>query len=565
MMDRGPIADHRVAIPWSGGETHDVTEDGPLQLLRTMLAALRRHWLKIVAWTALCVLLAIAYVRTTPPTYVAAATLLLEPRRPVSASARDAQGSPGFDLNRADSELQVIRSERLLAQVFDGLGLADHPELRPRPPGLASRIAGGIRGALTDPVGTLRAAFGLSGEAPPAGGASAGEARDIAFAGFAQRISARRVGQSYVVEISYSTSDADLAARVANSAAAAYLLQSIAFKADMARSGTEFVQGRLDSLANQARAAMTAVRTGALPDTATPDADARIVGAARKPLAPAAPRASLIVVLGGAFGFLSALLVAALASMMDRRIRTPEDVGRLTGLPVLGTVAVPRRGKGPVRHLDELDALGGFKLNGPDAAGMGNLRAAVKLACPGRAGTDSHIIAVVGSSAGAGTTAICLALARFNRLLGKRATVVQADVHREPRLLAGPGPRTGSSLVEAITGNTAVEAVPYIDLNGIAFLPARSAGIAGARPVDLGDRKVARLLDVAAMRGDVIIDLPPLSESASAAAVARLADAVVIVAAADRTTADELREAARILRATGASVCGVVVARSTPP
>ncbi len=561
MMDRGPIADHRSAFAWQAAEPGEIVEDGPLMLLKAVFAALQRHLLKIVAWTVFCIVLAMAYLRTTPPTYVATATLLLEPRRPVSA--REAQSPPGFDLNRADSELQVIRSERLLADVFDGLVLRDHPELRPGPPGLVARVTGGLRRAITDPIGTIRNIAGWEGGAP-LGTVRGSDPRDQAFASFAQRINARRIGQSYAVEISYSTSDADLAPRVANAAASAYLAQSIAFKADMARSGTEFVQGRLDSLSEQARSAAAAVTQGALPSVPTPDADARVIGAARKPLSPIAPRPSLILLLGGAIGFASALVAAALASLLDRRIRTAEDVRRQSGLSLLGVIDVPAPAKQPIWHLDDLKSLGELKPSGAQAAAIANIRAAVKFSCPSRAGTDNHIIAIVGCSPGGGATAVSLAMARFNRALGKRVTVIQTDVHRDPRLLAGPAPRTGSSLVEAISGNTPLEAVPYIDLSGILFMPARSAGIASARPIDLGDRKMAKLLDAATSRGDVIIDLPPLSESPGSSAVARLADAVAIVVSSGQTTADELRETMRILRSAGAVISGVVLARSVP-
>ena len=81
-----------------------------------------------------------------------------------------------------------------------------------------------------------------------AGAATAADAteelRQIAFLNFANRLTARRVGQSYVIEIAYSSSDPALAARVANAAASAYLLQSVEFKADAAASGAEFLQGR---------------------------------------------------------------------------------------------------------------------------------------------------------------------------------------------------------------------------------------------------------------------------------------------------------------------------------
>lgn len=546
-MDASRGTDSRPINIWPVQEIpEERPEDGPVALLRSVLASVMLHQVKLALWTLACLVLAFAYIRTTPFTYTAAATILLEPRRQVAVSGRETASPPGLDLNRADSELQVIRSERLLALVFDSLDLANHPELMPRPPGL-------LRRALSDPLGLI----GLRRAPTPseaAGARSADEARQSAFGAFASRISARRVGQSYVIEIAYASSDADLVARVANAAAAAYLMQSVAFKAEAARSGAEFVQGRVDGLATQARAAEAAVRAGTIPQGPIPDADARIIGAALKPLSPSAPRSTLILVLGGALGLMTGLFAAAVAGMVDRRLRTPAAITQETGLACLATLPATGKGGGaPDRKAaDELLAA---EPDGAFAASVANLRTAIKLVCPPEPGTDHRIIAFAAWTPDAGSSLVCMSLARLTQRMGRHVTVVDADVHGH----AGSEPEAPNSLMGVLASNTPVSAMSFFDLDGVALLPARGEDVAPGTYVDFGERKVGRLLELVRAKGDVLVDLPPVADSVDAAAIARHADAVVVVVAAGRSTIDDVKQALRALRGVGANIIGAVL------
>ncbi|MBL7405968.1 lipopolysaccharide biosynthesis protein, partial [Escherichia coli] len=91
-----------------------------------------------------------------------------------------------------------------------------------------------------------------------------------------------------------------------------------AAKADAAKNGAEFLQGRVNALASQARSAAAAVTEGTLPDAPTPDADARVIGAALQPLKPSAPRKTLILGLGAMIGLVGGLLAVALLQAFDR-------------------------------------------------------------------------------------------------------------------------------------------------------------------------------------------------------------------------------------------------------
>jgi len=529
--------------------------DGPVALLRTIGAAGLRHRGKLAIWVALCLVAAFAYIRTTPPTYSAAATVLLEPRRQAPTTAREIAAPSSLDLNAADSELQVIRSERLLSTVFDALALGSHPELGPRSPGplqaLTSHATAMLRGVFATVAGNQPA--GQGAEVP-----LRVDPRRNAFENFARRFSARRVGQSYVLEITYSSADPELPARVANAAASAYLLQSVAFKADAARSGAEFLQGRLDTLASQVRTAEAAVRSGTLPAHPIPDADARIIGAAQTPLGPSAPRGSLIMAFAGVFSLLGGLFVAALASVFDRRVRLPQDITRETGLPCLAVVPEVGgwRGQARASGLDK-SMLVTRADAGSFATAIRDLQSAIEIAWAASRSQGSPVVAIGSWRAGAGATLLTLNLAQLINHRGCQVSVIGPD---GARMRVDHG-KEGASLTDVIASGGTTQAA-YANIEGVHLLPIRSATPQLNRFVDFRDSRAALVFAQARQRGEVLIDLPPLGESSDAVALATHADIVVLVAAEGVTTHDELNEALGALQRAGVAVIGTAINRS---
>jgi succinoglycan biosynthesis transport protein ExoP len=528
------------------------SNDGPVALLRTIGAAGLRHKGRLAIWVALCLVAAAAYVRTTPPTYTAAATVLLEPRRQVPSAAREVAAPASLDLNAADSELQVIRSERLLSTVFDALALSNHPELGPQPPGLLQML-------------TNRAGAALHSVWPMTGAAQAGaqaslrvDPRRNAFENFARRFSTRRVGQSYVLEISYSSADPELPARVANAAASAYLLQSVAFKADAARSGAEFLQGRLDALSTQVGAAAAAVKAGALPALPIPDADARLIGAAQAPLGPSGPRSSLIMAFGGVFGLFSGIFVVALASVFDRRVRHPQELARETGLTCLAIV--PEAGHW--RRMSRALAFDRAMLVGENAGAFADairdLRAAIEFAWTTSRAEGNPVVAIGSWRPGVGATLLTMNLAQLLHHRGRRVSVLSADASS---LRGEDGGPAGPSLADVIASGGTVQAA-FAHIDGVRLLPIRSATPQLNRFVDFRDPRAGLVIAQARQVGEVLIDLPPLGETSDAVALATHADIVVLVAAEGATSYDELNDALGVLQRAGITVIGTVINRA---
>lgn len=553
-------------------------DDGPLALLRNTISVLKRNRIALATWVLACIGLAAFSAWSQPPSYDAAAQLLLEPRRAAANSPRELQPAPVLDLNRADSELHVIRSERLLSDIFASLGLADDPELQPKPPSALRSFTQEFWMTLDRWSGREDVASVENVTAPPRPtveaqlAAEEEERRRIAFAGFSERLSARRVGQSFVIEIAYTSSNPQQAARVANAAASAYLKQSVAFKFEAARSGGEFVQGRVDALFAQVQAAEAAIVAGKIPEAATPDADARVIGAALTPLMPSAPRRTLMVVFGAAVGLMSGLFVAAVAGAMDSKVRDAQRLGRQTGLSSLASIPEVRRwGRPSRRRALYMQRLVNADVQSSFSEAIRDMRAAIRLAYAPEREDGHQVIAFTSHSRDVGCSTLCMNLAHLIKRAGGAPTLIDADVRgnhfKESRGRAGGRLSSrfsygSGALVDVLTGAARPDQLVVINVEGVALVPARSADPGANLAVDFADPHFAQILEVAVGRGDVILDLPPVMDGTDARVIARQADAVVLVVSASDTDLEEAAQAERLLRLAGARVVGVVVNRT---
>ncbi|SEI00657.1 Chain length determinant protein [Rhizobium tibeticum] len=548
MMFNNPRPLDPAARLWRLNEVQpERTEDGPIALLRYLIVLGYRYKIALLACTLAGLLLAGLYARSLPPTYNAVATLLLEPRQS-AASGQEWGPQQSLDTSRADSELQTIKSERLLSAVFESLNLRDTPELGPRQPGLFDPILSFVR-TLFRPTDRLE-----NGKVPRASAAVtdlANDAERAAFSNFAQRLDVRRVGQSFVIEIEYSASDPALPARVANGVVSGYLFQAVSFKEQTERAGTDALQGRLDALALQVDAAREGMQAGALPAIPTPDAGARVIGAALPPLSPSGPRRSLIVALGGVLGLLGGLGLIAVNLALDRKVRNANDLSRDAGIPCLGSVPdVPGANAIPWR----IDTPRQQRF----VAAIHDLRTSIEIACTSLRNDRSIAVAVVSWSPGTGVTTLSSALAQLMSRSGRGVTLFQAATRDVPAALDGSVPPT-TSLAGAVFANLLFSQLSFDHVGGVSVLPIHSKDTNANLFADFRDARVQQIIDAARQKGDVVLDLPPIEGSMDALALASFADAVIVLALAGETTIEEVGDCIRQLRRAGANVVGTVV------
>jgi len=531
---------------WRFDESEDAN-DGPVALVRELSAVVWLHKYKLLACTIAGLTIAGLYAHSLPRTYVSTATLLLEPRQ-TAIPGQDAGPLQSLDLNRADSELQIISSERLLSLVFESLGLQHSPELGPQPPSMLGSILMSAKQALGIATPTAPGE-GLSGMDNSSGPPSKEEVqRQAAFSNFGKHLSVRRVGQSYVIEIQYTSIDPAIPARVANAAVSGYIMQAVSFKAEAVRARSEALQGRLDALGAQVDAASDAMRRGQLPTIATPDADARIIGAALPPLTPSGPRGLLITLLGGILGLMAGSSLIALNFARDRRIVSVDELTREAGIPCLGLIP----------GVSEDRVAFAFDLQKDYVNSIRDLRTSIEIGCAALRTERGIVIALVGWNESKQVSALCVSLAQLIRGGSRHVTLFQSadwyDDHGAEDRAPGLTSLADASLSD-LEGNRHV----FNNFRGVMTVPIQSSGATANLFADFRHPRVAKLLDAARDGGDVLLDLPPLENSKDALALATHADVVLFVATFGKTTVGQVNSALQQLRRARAKLIGTVI------
>lgn len=249
------------------------------------------------------------YAAMAEATYVASARLLLERPRAMSSA-----GDPGLvqftlDTAQIESQIQVILSESTTRRVVRELGLASDAEFTSPDSSIFQGLVREVRSVLSgEPSGAeIRSRAGADGKVAQ----SPSSARlDYVLAVMNGRLGARRIGQSYAIELSFWSHDADKSSRIANSVAAAYIGNQLQLRAAAAESGTELIAKKLEELRTNVAEAQKAVRTGVIDVHTFPSSDVRVITAASPPLGKSWPRTNLMIALGSLIGLLSALMVS---------------------------------------------------------------------------------------------------------------------------------------------------------------------------------------------------------------------------------------------------------------
>jgi capsular exopolysaccharide synthesis family protein len=177
---------------------------------------------------------------------------------------------------------------------------------------------------------------------------------------------------------------------------------------------------------------------------------------------------------------------------------------------------------------------------------------------------DKHLFAVTSALAGEGKSFVALNLAASLARGGARVLLVDADLNK-PSLhdalrLDGRG-----GILDCLTGKTAFEtSIRATGLPGLSLVPAGGAA-AGAAPELFTHPRMREFIAAAKaayVRDYVVIDCAPALTRVEAQIVARLADALVMVVAANRTPRHSVARA--LNRLAGCAVAGLVLNRFDP-
>ncbi|MBR1280044.1 hypothetical protein [Bradyrhizobium sp. AUGA SZCCT0283] len=330
----------------------------PAESLAQVVAFIRRH--SSITLLTCCVTIgaAVLYLIAAVPTFTANAELVID--------TKAAPGDPAFVSTNVESQIAIIKSQGIARAVIRKLGLAEDPEFAGQ--------AGVVRGM-------ARSISRLLGWRKPETESSA---MRYAVESFARKLSVKRVGVTYIVEITFSSPDPDRAAQILSTVADTYIMAPIEnYKS--AFQSQKWVKDRMNELSSQASAAKKAVAdyykngkdsagpvdADALPsqlkaselreleaaaDTATrtydnflrmlrymeemqqqssPVFEARLLSEVSRPLTASSPKAGLVLGISIVGGVLLGIAVGMLRDLSDRGIRPSGDGATVSSVVVL--------------------------------------------------------------------------------------------------------------------------------------------------------------------------------------------------------------------------------------
>jgi capsular exopolysaccharide synthesis family protein len=202
--------------------------------LRTYLNFFWRHWMFIGAVTGLALLVGFVYLARATPRYTATAQILLDPQRQRIAGEANVLSDLQYDFASLESQVTIIRSDPLLRRVV-----------------IKERLA-------APPPTTEKEQQNASDEDE-----KSAEAQRIQAAvnGLRGALGARRVPDTTAYDISVTWSDPQVAARLANAIADAYMVDQLDARLEAAKRASSWLSDRLVELRRQLRDSEDAVDT----------------------------------------------------------------------------------------------------------------------------------------------------------------------------------------------------------------------------------------------------------------------------------------------------------------
>jgi len=180
-------------------------ENLPLISIGPLLATLWHRKFQIIGIAAVFVGLAILYIAITPSKYTALGVIVIDPRQSRVLDTAGVLSGIGANSAAISSQVEIIQSRMLIENVFFDQGYVNDPEFaKPR---LLSRIL--------NPFGTA--------EKPS-------EAQ--IFSNFWNRLDVQRQGLTYILNVSYTSSDPQKAAQITNAVITEYLESQVDEKSD---------------------------------------------------------------------------------------------------------------------------------------------------------------------------------------------------------------------------------------------------------------------------------------------------------------------------------------------
>jgi capsular exopolysaccharide synthesis family protein len=267
----------------------------------------------------------------------------------------------------------------------------------------------------------------------------------------------------------------------------------------------------------------------------------------KAPTAPSSPKTYRNVTMGLLVGLLVGGGLAVARARLDRSVKDPDEVSDLVQAPVMGVILRDET-------LNKQHVIDRASSN-RTAEEYRQLRTNLQFL---NVDNPPTVIMVTSAVPSEGKTTLVVNLALTLADLGRRVTVVEADL-RQPKIVRYLGLVAGVGLTNVLAGTANVEEVSQGFGEGDLFII--PAGPIPPNPGELlASANMSSLLDKLRSENDyVLVDAPPLLPVADSSGLAVHTDGVLLSVRYGSTRKDQLDQAGQTLARVGAKTLGVIL------
>ena len=268
---------------------------------------------------------------------------------------------------------------------------------------------------------------------------------------------------------------------------------------------------------------------------------------ATTPSRAALPRKVLDVILSAVLGLLLGVIVVGLRALMDRSVRTADELKELVNVPLLG--AIPRDKKAVAQPLAfRTDSHGGR------AEGYRQLRANLQFI---QVDSPPRIIAVTSALPAEGKSLTAINLAAALAESGRRVCLIEADLRR-PTIARTLGLIGDVGLTTVLTGNASLRDVMQ---NAGKNLVVMASGAVPPNPSEilLSQQFRSLVATISSQVDFVVLDTAPLLVVADGAEIASIAEVILLVVRSRKTRRDQITRAVETLQSASKRPVGTVL------
>src|SRR5262249_40564629 len=221
-----------------------------VEALESFAGFVRRQFPVILFVLLLTLAVVAVFLFTTPPRYTAQAKLIIDSRKVQVFQQQSVLGEIPVDSATVESQIEILQSENIALSVIKDLHLIEDPEF--------VESTGGVIGAVMRLIPSFFAPPNES-KSELEESKSGPELTRRALGVLQGQLTARRAGQTYVINVGFVSLDPTRAAQVANAVADAYIVDQLEAKYETTRRAAAWLQDRLQELRRQVSTAERAV------------------------------------------------------------------------------------------------------------------------------------------------------------------------------------------------------------------------------------------------------------------------------------------------------------------